>query len=286
MTVGMSSRNAPQKAMQATDAPLETPDPIVLVQENLKSGPQSASQSKMKLEEKTMINVCKQRPLKDEVLSRETSTGKEERKEMKTKIPAQHVDIQQLNLAKGETADNILEKGIIYFFFQPRVNIEEPHDLADVARSYFVLRPVLPGHEFGNHKACMETDAGCRLMVFPKKRFPNSGKERDMGFVEDVGHSMRYLQGRFLSKETYKTSTRGERTKQAAKLYAEGVYAIQSTRHKSYLVYVLTIPTEIGNTQRRFGLREHGKWIVQSKNPEYPSPPYARLTKDPEYPGL
>ena len=113
---------------------------------------------------------------------------------MKSKIPAQHVDIQHLNLAKSETADNILEKGIIYFVFQPRVNIEEPHDLADVARSYFVLRPVLPAHEFGKCKDCIEPDAGCRLMVFPKKRFPDSGKERDMGFVEDVGHSVRYLQ--------------------------------------------------------------------------------------------
>jgi len=84
MTVEMFSRKAPQKAMQATDAPLATPDPNVLVQENLKSGPQSASQSKIKLEEKTMINICKQRPLKDGVFVKGDvdREGREERSEI------------------------------------------------------------------------------------------------------------------------------------------------------------------------------------------------------------
>ena len=36
---------------------------------------------------------------------------------------------------------NILEKGMIYFFFRGRVGINEPHGTQDIARSYNVHRP-------------------------------------------------------------------------------------------------------------------------------------------------
>jgi len=127
-------------------------------------------------------------------------------------------------------------------------------------------------------------DENCRLLILPKKKFPTSSKERDMGFVEKAAVSMKTLQETFVAGMQYETTTRGERTRSDAKPYAEGVYAITSTRRASHLAYILTIPSEIGDIQHDFGLRDRGSWIVQSKNPKYPGPSYAQLPHPPEYP--
>lgn len=181
-------------------------------------------------------------------------------------------------------SSNILEKGIIYFFFRPRVNVEDPHGLGDVARSFFVLRPTPLGAELDESQGPVDKDARCRLLVIPKKKFPNSRGEREMGFVEKSGQSMKDLHENFIAASKYETATRGERNTEEARPYAEGVYAITSTKRASHLAYVLTIPSELGEIQENFGLYERGSWIVQSKNPKYPSPSYAQLPKDPEYP--
>ena len=44
-----------------------------------------------------------------------------------------------------EMPSNILEKGIIYFFFRARVNVENPQDTSDIARSYMIMRPIPHG---------------------------------------------------------------------------------------------------------------------------------------------
>lgn len=181
-------------------------------------------------------------------------------------------------------SSNILEKGLIYFFFRPRVNIEDPHGVNDVSRSFFVLRPTPLGAELDESQGPVDKDARCRLMMLPKKKFPTSGKERDMGFVEKSGQTMQDLQANFVAGRSYETSTRRERHVEEARPYAEGVYAITSTRRASHLAYVLTIPSELGEIQESFGLQERGSWIVQSKNPAHAGPSYAQLPKEPEYP--
>ncbi|KAL4897746.1 esterase-like activity of phytase-domain-containing protein [Aspergillus ambiguus] len=178
---------------------------------------------------------------------------------------------------------NVLEKGIIYFFFRPRVNVSEPHGVSDVARSFFVLRPTSMGAVF-SESGPMDEGAKCRLMMLPKKKYPTSPKERDMGFVEKAGVSMKQLQESFMAGETYETETRGERNVPEAKPYAEGVYAITHTKRASHLAYVLTVPAELGQVQEDFGLYSRGSFIVQSKNPKYPGPSFAQLPKEPEYP--
>ena len=95
---------------------------------------------------------------------------------------------------------------------------------------------------------------------------------------------MKELQENFISGSKYETSTRGERTVEEARPYAEGVYAITSTKRASHLAYILAIPEEVGPLQDGFGLRQRGSWIVQSKSPKYPGPSYAQIPKDPEYP--
>ncbi|CAG7918457.1 unnamed protein product [Penicillium olsonii] len=179
---------------------------------------------------------------------------------------------------------NILEKGFIYFFFRPRVNVEDPHSIGDVARSFFVLRPTALGAEFDSNQGPVDKDAQCRLMMLPKKKFPTSGKERDMGFVEKAGQSMQALQENFIAGQTYQTATMGERHTEEARPYAEGVYAITHTPRASHLAYILTIPSELGSLQEDFGLRERGSWLIQSKNPKFPGPPIGQLPQNPEFP--
>lgn len=179
---------------------------------------------------------------------------------------------------------NILEKGIIYFFYRPRVNVEEPHSMKEVARSFVVLRPTPIGATIDGKQGSLEPGASCRLIVLPKKKFPTSARERDMAFVEKGGQSMRELKESFISGGKYETSTRGERTVEEARPYAEGVYAITSTKRASHLAYIITIPDELGSVQEDFGLRGRGSWIVQAKNPKFPGPASAQLPKKPEYP--
>ncbi|KAL4901398.1 hypothetical protein BDW74DRAFT_170297 [Aspergillus multicolor] len=183
---------------------------------------------------------------------------------------------------------NILEKGIIYFFYRGRVgqvdNVEEAHGVQDVARSFFVLRPTPLGAAIDREQGAVDTGAKCRLMMLPKKKYPRSGKDREMGFVEKAGTSMKELQESFIAGDTYETSTRGTREVPEAKPYAEGVYAMTSTKRATHIVYHITLPDKAGEIQEDFGLSERGSWLVQSKSPKFPSPPSARLPKEPEYP--
>lgn len=192
--------------------------------------------------------------------------------------------VQKSQEREEAVPSNILEKGVIYFFYRPRVNVSEPHSVDDVARSFVVLRPTPLGATLGQAQGSLEAGAKCRLMLLPKKKFPTSGRERDMAFVEKVGQTMKELQENFIAGEEYQTSTRGERSVPEAKPYAEGVYAITSTKRASHLAYILTVPAEVGPLQEDFGLHARGSWIVQSKNPKYPGPSFAQLPKDPEYP--
>ncbi|KAB8073693.1 hypothetical protein BDV29DRAFT_201697 [Aspergillus leporis] len=192
--------------------------------------------------------------------------------------------VQKSQEREDVVPSNILEKGVIYFFYRPRVNVSEAHSVDDVARSFIVLRPTPLGAALDETQGSLEAGAKCRLMMLPKKKFPTTGRERDMGFVEKAGQTMKELRENFIAGEKYETSTRGERTVPEAKPYAEGVYAITSTKRASHLAYILTIPGEIGPLQEDFGLHARGSWIVQSKNPKYPGPSYAQIPNDPEYP--
>lgn len=208
---------------------------------------------------------------------------------LETDKPAKRGSSVESGVRKSEereevVSSNILEKGIIYFFFRPRVNVDDPHGMGDVARSFFVLRPTPLGAELNENQGPVDKDARCRLLILPKKKFPTSRGEREMGFVEKGGQSMKDLHDSFIAARHYETATRGERSTEEARPYAEGVYAITSTKRASHLAYVLTIPSELGEIQENFGLRERGSWILQSKNPKYPSPSFAQLPKQPEYP--
>ncbi|EAS28955.3 uncharacterized protein CIMG_07701 [Coccidioides immitis RS] len=180
-----------------------------------------------------------------------------------------------------EIPSNVLEKGIIYFFFRSRVGVEEPESLEDIARSFIVLRPLPLGAELG--KGPIGDDPNCRLLVLPKKQLPSSPRERYMGFVEKANSTLKTIRESFLGTE-YETKTQGHQEVPSATPLAEGVYAITSTTRSSHLAYILTIPGEPSEIQTDFGLKKKASFVVSSKSPKFPGPSMARLPKPPEYP--
>ena len=71
----------------------------------------------------------------------------------------------------------ILERGNIYFFYQPAVGEEAPKGLVDVQRFHFVLSP--------------ERRDLFRMITVGKKRLPepDDAGQRFWGFVEKVGRT-------------------------------------------------------------------------------------------------
>ena len=220
---------------------------------------------------------------KKEEKKKEEKGAPEEKPE--TKMPPKE-DIKETAVEKSEDRDeavpsNILEKGIVYFFFRPRVSVEEPESVDDVARSFLVLRPLPRDAKLG--EGPIGDDENCRLLILPKKKLPTSSRERYMGFVEKAGVNVKTLRESFQDRE-YETKTKGEQHVPPAAPFAEGVYAITSTGRSSHLVYIITIPSELSEVQKDFGLANRGSFIVSAKNPKFPGPSSARLPKQPDYP--
>jgi len=173
----------------------------------------------------------------------------------------------------------ILEKGIIYFFYRGRVEVEDPRSIEDIARSYIVLRPFPFDVKAGTNSLNFSNKA--RLLVLPKKMLP---KKQGTGFLAIVekSASIQDLQQQFSSSE-YVTKTFGTRHVPPATPVAEGVYTIISKGQQSHLVYQITFPS-IGEVQRAFGLSEKGSYIVSAKNPKFPGPSNMPVAHPPQYP--
>jgi hypothetical protein len=107
---------------------------------------------------------------------------------------------------EAEIPSNILEKGIIYFFFRPRVGVEDPHSISDVARGFIVLRPLPLGAKLG--EGTLEDLGNARLLALPKKVLPKSHRDRFWAFVEKASSSIKDLREQFASSE-HETKTAG-----------------------------------------------------------------------------
>jgi len=179
---------------------------------------------------------------------------------------------------KSSTSSSILEKGIIYFFLRGRVNTDSPSSVSEIARTYFVLRPTTSSssNKPANH---------ARLLAVPKKTFPKTGRERWISFVEKSGVSFPDLKDKFLKGDEHETKTRGTQHTPPAKPEGEGVYAITTTGRESHLCYILTRPDDLGEVQKKLGLKDKGSFIITTRNPEFPPPGgVGRLPEGPEFP--
>lgn len=181
----------------------------------------------------------------------------------------------------GEVPSSILEKGILYFVYRGRVNIDDPKEVQDIARSYIVLRPLPHGAKLGDGP--IGDDKNCRLIAVPKKTLPLTGNDKWTAFVEKANVSFKDLKDGFLQSSDYETSTQGTQHTPAVSPAAEGVYAITTTGRETHLAYIITVPSPLGEVQHDLGIQEKGSFITSVKNPKAPGPSNADLGSDPGY---
>ncbi|KAI7318916.1 hypothetical protein KC315_g9901 [Hortaea werneckii] len=180
--------------------------------------------------------------------------------------------------------ENVMEKGIIYFFARGRVGMDDPGNASEIQRSYMVLRPLPPGAKIT--EGAIQDVSNNRLVALPKKVWPKSGRDRFMVFVEKASTSMETLKDEFFQGSEYSTKTTGTRHTPPVTPIGEGVYAISYSgqgRATTHLSYMMTIPQEIGDVQKDVGLREQGSFILSTKNPNSSAPANA-IPAAPEYP--
>jgi len=219
----------------------------------------------------------------DEVASRaDTKAENNDQKEKTQPATSDESSSAVEEHSRKAVPSSILEKGIIYFFFRGRVNIDSPSNVGDIQRSFMILRPIANDAKLGEGPI---GDAGnSRLIAVPKKVFPTNGKERWLAFVEKVDVSFKTLREDFLSGEDYMTKTVGERHTPAAQPAAEGVYAITSTGRESHLAYMITLPSKLGELQGELGLKEEGSFVLSTRNPKSDAPRGTALPESADYP--
>ncbi|KAL9127991.1 MAG: hypothetical protein Q9217_003252 [Psora testacea] len=218
----------------------------------------------------------------DKIMSKEDDEPKNVTNEgTGSKVSASDNAVEESSKREEATPSNILEKGLIYFFFRGRVGVDEPKSVNDVARSYIILRPLPQGAKLGEGPI---GDAGNnRMLALPKKVLPVSPKDRFMTFVEKANCSMDEIKER-LSSSDYSTKTVGVRHTPAATPIAEGVYAMTQTGRDTHLAYILTIPSELDQVQKDVGLRQRGSYYTSAKNPQSLRPANVSLPQGAEYP--
>lgn len=181
----------------------------------------------------------------------------------------------------GQVPSSILEKGILYFLYRGRVNVDDPKEVQDIARSYIVLRPLPHGAKLGDGP--IGDEKNCRLIAVPKKTLPVTGNDKWTAFVEKANASFKDLKDGFLKPNDYETSTQGTQHTPAVTPAAEGIYAITTTGRDTHLAYMITLPSPLGEVQHDLGVREQGSFITSVKNPKAPGPASADLGSDPGY---
>ena len=166
----------------------------------------------------------------------------------------------------ANTNTQLLEYGDIYFFYRPRVGLQQAQDIEDVQRLYLLLHP-------------RDKKQLYRLAIVGEKRLPelqSPGSDpyrRTWAFIWKIGTNAESVEDE-LDREVYGTSTRGERELAPARPAGEGVYGI--IEHKgahTHLAYILELPRQPGAVQENLGLHPRASYIITVKNPEQPSPP-------------
>ncbi|KIW75045.1 hypothetical protein Z517_11816 [Fonsecaea pedrosoi CBS 271.37] len=212
----------------------------------------------------------------------EVSEPKEAEPKEEAKPAETNGDAVEPGAREDDVPSSILEKGIIYFFFRARVNVDHAEDIKDVARSYMVMRPIPLDAKLGDGP--IGDEGNCRLLAVPKKVLPKSGKDRFVTFVEKCKTSFAELKESFMAGSEYETKTAGTRHIPPVTPLAEGVYAITSTGRESHLAYIVNIPSEIGEIQKDFGLKQRGSFVTSIKNPEQPPLGNQNVPQGPKYP--
>lgn len=220
-------------------------------------------------------------------------------------LPAKKAKTEQEEAQLYSFHEGVIERGHVYFFYRPKVQHEEVHDIDDVGNFHMLLVPRPP--EFSIHTVDETRDssdqvdrdelelipAGAdvapgaetknkpkkhfRLITIGKKRLPDPeghhGKEVFWASVTAIGDDLHSLEQGF-EEHSYQTKTRGERHQGPVRLAGRGVYGIVNSRGKTpsrnetHLAYHLSHPSAAGEVQEELGIHTASSFVVQVKNPE------------------
>ncbi len=158
----------------------------------------------------------------------------------------------------AQSEPQVLERGDLYFFYRPRVRVDqsvqgaEPHAVSELQRFYMVLHP----HD----------QARYRLLIVGHKRLPAVERHEPYWLTVDkvVQHPDELLDT--LKQERYTTKTRGERSLPEARACGEGVYNIVQAGLQSYFAYQMQLPVQPGEVQRALALKPEARYVVSVKN--------------------
>jgi hypothetical protein len=209
----------------------------------------------------------------------------------RTDRPTQAEAVEE-RTTKPVVDSEIIEKGLIYFFYRPKVDHENPQSLDDVKRMYILMWPAAPSikedeRKMKNYEGGLGEGEPERLLIIAKKRLPDVNKhERFYGFVDRVSHRIEDIEVN-LQPATYTTKTRGERHVPGARPIGEGVYALVKHGNHTHIAYVLELPEEPKGVQKEFKVEREGSYVVSVKNPNVSSDwegGFHRSSKKVQYP--
>lgn len=157
----------------------------------------------------------------------------------------------------------VLERGDVFWFYRPRVGVEEAHDLDDVQRLFVILKP--------------DGARRYRRLIVGRKRMPDpASHEREWAFVAEVTEDPAELHDD-IERTEYETKTRGVRVQPPARPAGEGRYLIADHDGHTHVATALELPPRPGAVQRRLGILERCNYIVAVRNPDVEVPRGAGL---------
>lgn len=172
-----------------------------------------------------------------------------------------------------------IERGDIFFFYRPKVDVAKVADRGDVQRFYMLLAP---DRARGRRTY--------RLFVVGRKTLPEVAagrgahpKQRNWAINVNTTTKVEDIRSELGAFE-YETKTRGTREVPAAHPLGEGRYAL--LRHGSHteIAYALELPARPGPAQREFEIHEQASLLIAVKNPDTKVPGAPGVTEAPELP--
>ncbi len=165
-----------------------------------------------------------------------------------------------------------VEKGDIYFFYRPKVNVDKVQGLDDVQRLHVVLAP--------------DEEDTARLFVVGKKRMPKitQGKPQSTArewMMNDMTGKPKEI-GKALAPLEYDTKTRGEQEQGEAIPVGEGRYTIFERHNSTRLAYRLSSPDKPGKAQQELAILAEASYIISVRNPAVDVPGFP--ASEPNYP--
>lgn len=169
-----------------------------------------------------------------------------------------------------------LEHGEIYFFYRPKLGVDEVRGRPDVQRLYMVLAAKRPRRIY-------------RLFVVGRKKLPEVTPGRQ--HPERRNWALNVLTStkvedlrRELASFEYATKTRGTRVAPAAEPVGQGRYQLLRHGDHTELAYALRLPRVPGPAQEEFAIEDEASYVVAIKNPDVSTPGAPSPSRPPEYP--